>query len=379
MTNELDELHHDVGMPAMWAGVSNMIDSMRGERPDPADQSSDLPHGCRRRGGRRRALLAVGAAPGLAGAASTEPRLQLPTRRVPACRPTRVTWPWPRSRPAWRTWRLRLQGRPRRRDCRQARHGAPGRGHVRHHGQGPAHAARCGLERRAQVERQGEVTVTNPTLTPTVQSDFAKVTDITGLAQLALTLETIAAQTYQAGDLHAEEHVCIGLSSSIQPVEMQHIAILYYVLGDVPRGPDECRIADCLQLDAIGGLVNAYSLEIRSGRPDSFRRPAPGRLWRRVASKSGSSATASSSSSGTSITISNFMFQPMSLTVAPGSDDQGDQQGLGHAHLTATGGQFNTGDITQNETKTFKAPTKPGTYQYICNIHQYMMGSIVVK
>ena len=26
----------------------------------------------------------------------------------------------------------------------------------------------------------------------------------------------------------------IGLSSSIQPVEMQHIAILYYVLGEYP-------------------------------------------------------------------------------------------------------------------------------------------------
>jgi len=47
--------------------------------------------------------------------------------------------------------------------------------------------------------------------------------------------------------------------------------------------------------------------------------------------------------------------------------------------LTATGGQFNTGDITQNETKTFKAPSKPGNYHYICNIHQYMMGTITVK
>ena len=33
----------------------------------------------------------------------------------------------------------------------------------------------------------------------------------------------------------------------------------------------------------------------------------------------------------------------------------------------------------QNQTKTFKAPSKPGTYHYICNIHQYMMGTIVVK
>jgi plastocyanin len=47
--------------------------------------------------------------------------------------------------------------------------------------------------------------------------------------------------------------------------------------------------------------------------------------------------------------------------------------------LTANDNAFNTGDITQNRTKTFKAPMKPGTYSYICNIHQYMMGTIIVK
>ena len=78
------------------------------------------------------------------------------------------------------------------------------------------------------------VTVTNPTLTPTVQSDFAKVTDITGLAQLAVTLETIAAQTYQVETSKLQSSAAIQLSSSIQPVEMQHIAILYYVLGMYP-------------------------------------------------------------------------------------------------------------------------------------------------
>jgi plastocyanin len=96
-------------------------------------------------------------------------------------------------------------------------------------------------------------------------------------------------------------------------------------------------------------------------------------------SKSGGPATSSSSSSGTSITISNFMFQPPSLTVAPGSMVKVTNKDSATHTLTATGGQFNTGNITQNETKTFRAPTKPGTYKYICNIHQYMMGSIVVK
>jgi len=85
-----------------------------------------------------------------------------------------------------------------------------------------------------QSHGKAPVTVTNPTLTPTVQSDFAKVTDIAGLAQLAVALETIAAQTYQAETWKLKSSAAIQLSSSIQPVEMQHIAILYYVLGMYP-------------------------------------------------------------------------------------------------------------------------------------------------
>ena len=32
MTQELDELHHDVGVPAMREGVAAMIENMKGER-----------------------------------------------------------------------------------------------------------------------------------------------------------------------------------------------------------------------------------------------------------------------------------------------------------------------------------------------------------
>ena len=38
-----------------------------------------------------------------------------------------------------------------------------------------------------------------------------------------------------------------------------------------------------------------------------------------------------------------------------------------------------TGDIGHDKTKTFKAPMKHGTYDFICSIHQYMTGEIVVK
>jgi plastocyanin len=99
-----------------------------------------------------------------------------------------------------------------------------------------------------------------------------------------------------------------------------------------------------------------------------------------MASSSGSAATSvRSSTHGTSITISNFMFQPMSLSVAPGATIKVTNKDAATHTLSATGGQFNTGDISQNHTKTFTAPMRPGTYHYICDIHQYMMGSVIVK
>jgi Ferritin-like domain len=81
---------------------------------------------------------------------------------------------------------------------------------------------------------KARVTVTNPSLTPTVQADFAKVKNVAGLANLALMLEIIAAETYQAETSKLMSKEAIGLSASIQPVEMQHVAILYYVLGEYP-------------------------------------------------------------------------------------------------------------------------------------------------
>jgi plastocyanin len=89
--------------------------------------------------------------------------------------------------------------------------------------------------------------------------------------------------------------------------------------------------------------------------------------------------TSTSSGSGTSITISNFMFSPMTLTVSPGTTISVTNKDSVTHTLSATGNQFNTGDITENQTKSFKAPSTSGTYRYICDIHQFMMGTIIVK
>jgi hypothetical protein len=78
------------------------------------------------------------------------------------------------------------------------------------------------------------VTATDPALTPTVQQKFAQVTDVTGLAELALLIENVAAQTYQNGVAVLSSSQAISVAATIQPVEMQHAAILYYALGRYP-------------------------------------------------------------------------------------------------------------------------------------------------
>jgi hypothetical protein len=67
-----------------------------------------------------------------------------------------------------------------------------------------------------------------------VQPAFAQVKDVVGLAKLALSLEDVAAATYLSGISVLTDNGAIKIAASIQPVEMQHAAILNFVLGNYP-------------------------------------------------------------------------------------------------------------------------------------------------
>lgn len=92
-----------------------------------------------------------------------------------------------------------------------------------------------------------------------------------------------------------------------------------------------------------------------------------------------SGAGASGATKPDTIMISNFMFHPMVLTVRPGTTITVTNKDTVVHTLTATGGQFNTGNISPHKTKTFTAPKKTGTYHYFCAIHQFMMGKLIVR
>ncbi len=91
----------------------------------------------------------------------------------------------------------------------------------------------------------GESEVTEPPadLAATVMTQFEAVTDVTGVAELALMLEEIAASTYFAVIPSIQDPGALELAATIQPIDMQHAAILNYVMGQYPV-PDTFANAD---------------------------------------------------------------------------------------------------------------------------------------
>lgn len=82
----------------------------------------------------------------------------------------------------------------------------------------------------------GEQAVTTPPaeLEASVNEQFGRVTDVPGVAELALMLEEIAADTYFDAIPTIADASALELAATIQPIDMQHIAILHYVLGEYP-------------------------------------------------------------------------------------------------------------------------------------------------
>lgn len=79
-----------------------------------------------------------------------------------------------------------------------------------------------------------------------------------------------------------------------------------------------------------------------------------------------------------SVTIKDFSFGPGTLTVNVGDTVTWTNDGPSEHTATANDGSFNTGILSkgQSASHTF---TSAGTFQYICSIHTFMHGTIVVE
>jgi rubrerythrin len=77
-------------------------------------------------------------------------------------------------------------------------------------------------------------TASDPKYQAVVDRALGTLTDVPGAARLALTLETVAVETYTSGAMAVTEPGHRQLVLSIAPVEAQHVAILNFVLGSSP-------------------------------------------------------------------------------------------------------------------------------------------------
>lgn len=91
-----------------------------------------------------------------------------------------------------------------------------------------------------------------------------------------------------------------------------------------------------------------------------------------------STPTTAPPSTGNSISIMNFAFSPLTLTVKTGTKVTWTNKDTVTHTVTDDKGAFNSGLLTPGNSFSFTF-TQAGTYSYHCNIHHSMMATIVVQ
>jgi plastocyanin len=91
-----------------------------------------------------------------------------------------------------------------------------------------------------------------------------------------------------------------------------------------------------------------------------------------------SSSSVAAKAGANAIVIKNFAFAPKTLTATAGTKlEVTNADGTVHT-LTAKDKSFDTGDLDGGKRATVVLK-QPGTYEYFCEIHNYMTGTLVVK
>ena len=89
-------------------------------------------------------------------------------------------------------------------------------------------------------------------------------------------------------------------------------------------------------------------------------------------------AAAAAKSGDATVTIKNFDFQPMAVTVPVGGTvTWKNLDGEPHT-VTGVDGSFRSAALDEDDTYSFKF-AKPGVYKYLCTIHPKMVATVTVK
>jgi plastocyanin len=87
--------------------------------------------------------------------------------------------------------------------------------------------------------------------------------------------------------------------------------------------------------------------------------------------------SAGSTATGNAITIKDFAFAPKTLKAKAGQPITVTNEDSAAHTLTADDTSFDSGSLAKGKSYTFTV-AKPGTYTYLCDIHQYMKGTLTV-
>jgi amicyanin len=95
------------------------------------------------------------------------------------------------------------------------------------------------------------------------------------------------------------------------------------------------------------------------------------------ASASATTADSPAPQGGTAVAITDFKFNPATLTVPVGSTVTWTNQDEEPHTIAAKDGSFHSPGMDTHGTYSFTFTT-PGSYDYICSIHPFMTGTVVV-
>ena len=88
--------------------------------------------------------------------------------------------------------------------------------------------------------------------------------------------------------------------------------------------------------------------------------------------------TAAVAASPAAVTIDNFNFSPMTLTVAAGTTvTWTNHDDIPHT-VRAVDGSFHSKAMDTDDSYSFTF-AKPGVYSYFCSVHPKMVGKVIVK
>jgi plastocyanin len=138
-----------------------------------------------------------------------------------------------------------------------------------------------------------------------------------------------------------------------------------------------CLLALCfvVLLAACGGTTTTTTASTPTTAPTTAPTPTPTTAPTTAPTPT---PTTAPTSTGNSVSIANFAFSPVSLTVKVGTKITWTNNDTVSHTVTADKGAFNSGPLAPGSTFSFTFTTA-GTYSYHCNIHPSMMATIVVQ